>query len=281
MAWATGASSADTWSFLPFARKPSAKGRNTFWSTSPQLSATNARVAVRCKDRASRYSSMSGPAPAALATSAKSAIAAAIKGVDAMVGRATPATAECKDGLRQRGRCKRKKCRPDGAKTQVADASRRGANIFSFAGLARRRLRVGGARAGSNGQGRRLRWRTRRRRFTPVGKTPKAPGRPLRRLGDPVKGPDAVWPPATPGLPQELFCGGLRHVGGVQAPAPRVKNIVILLVRRLGRVSSRRCGCKGEHRAEGIVRRCPPALGLFLAGPPIQNGPWHGAGRGL
>ena len=58
----------------------------------------------------------------------------------------------------------------------------------------------------------------------------------------------------------------------MQAPAPRVKNIVILLVRRLGRVSSRRCGYKGEHRAEGIVRRCPPALGLFLAGPPIQNG---------
>ena len=79
MAWATGASSADTWSFLPFARKPSAKGRNTFLSTSSQVSATNARVAVRCKDRASRYSSMSGPAPAALATSAMSAIAAAIK----------------------------------------------------------------------------------------------------------------------------------------------------------------------------------------------------------
>ena len=34
MAWATGASSADTWSFLPFARKPSAKGRNTFASSS-------------------------------------------------------------------------------------------------------------------------------------------------------------------------------------------------------------------------------------------------------
>ena len=43
---------------------------------------------------------------------------------------------------------------------------------------------------------------------------------PPRRLGDPVKGPDAVWPPAAPGLPQELFCGGLRQVGGVQAPAP-------------------------------------------------------------
>ena len=65
MAWATGASSADTWSFLPFARKPSAKGWNTFLSTSSQVSATNARVAVRCRDRASRYSSMSGPAPAA------------------------------------------------------------------------------------------------------------------------------------------------------------------------------------------------------------------------
>ena len=86
------------------------------------------------------------------------------------------------------------------------------------------------------------------------------------------------------GHPQPLaFHRNFSVVASARSVACRRRplELVILLVRRLGRVSSRRCGCKGEHRAEGIVRRCPPALGLFLAGPPIQNGPWHGAGRGL
>ena len=84
IACATGASSSATLCMVPATTTPSRNGRNTFVSTVSQVSATSASVAVRLRDRASRYASMSGPAPADAASVGNSTMAEETNAAEAM-----------------------------------------------------------------------------------------------------------------------------------------------------------------------------------------------------
>ena len=84
IACATGASSSATLCMAPATTTPSRKGRNTFVSTASQVSATSASVAVRLRDRASRYASMSGPAPVDAASVGNSTMAEETRAAEAM-----------------------------------------------------------------------------------------------------------------------------------------------------------------------------------------------------
>ena len=122
MAWATGASSADTWSFLPFARKPSAKGWNTFLSTSSP--------GIGHQRQGGRP--MQGPGlevlqhvRAGAGRLAKSAIAAATQGSRCHGGPGYAGDGRVQGWLEAKRALQKEEVPADGAKTQVADASRR------------------------------------------------------------------------------------------------------------------------------------------------------------